>query len=111
MDDDVCRGDDGPRRPRGALGGGQTVRMGDGRCTGGHGRLWKAGRAATASLLAGVVSLLAASPASAGLLPPPPPTIKVIVQQLDPSDPAPALLVKMLGGDITRSLPIVTGFA
>jgi serine protease AprX len=85
--------------------------MGDGRCTGGHGRLWKAGRAATASLLAGVVSLLAASPASAGLLPPPPPTIKVIVQQLDPSDPAPALLVKMLGGDITRSLPIVTGFA
>jgi serine protease AprX len=55
-----------------------------------------------------------ASPAHAGLLPPllpPIPTSKVIVQQWNSTDPAPALLVQLLGGTITRQLPIVGGFA
>jgi serine protease AprX len=59
------------------------------------------------TLLSGLVT----TPASAGLLPPPPPPLKVIVQQLDPNDPAPAALVGLLGGQVTKQLPIVTGFA
>src|SRR3546814_3128820 len=58
---------------------------------------------------------LVAAPAGAGLLPPllppPSPPLKVIVQQLDPNDPLPAVLVSLLGGTVTEQLPIVTGFA
>jgi serine protease AprX len=54
-------------------------------------------------------------PARAGLLPPllppPPPPLNVIVQQLDPNDPLPAATVVLLGGQVTKQLPIVTGFA
>jgi serine protease AprX len=69
-------------------------------------------RAAIGALLAALLGGLTAAPAAAGLLPPPPPPpINVIVQQLDPNDPGPATLVGLMGGQVTRSLPIVTGFA
>ena len=68
-------------------------------------------RAVVALLLATLLPGVAAAPASAGLLPPPPRPLEVIVQQLDPHDPAPAALVALLGGTVTQPLPIVTGFA
>ncbi len=67
-------------------------------------------RTAAAALVAALTGTLSAPPAAA-ILWPPPPTIKVIVQQLSPTDPGPSMLVEWLGGDVTRSLPIVTGFA
>jgi len=71
-------------------------------------------RAGASLLITTLLSGLVAMPASAGLLsllPPPSPPLKVIVQQLDPNDPAPAALVSLLGGQVTKPLPIVTGFA
>ena len=68
-------------------------------------------RAGLAVVVSTVLSGLVTAPAGAGLLPPPPPPVKVIVQQLDPNDPAPAALVGLLGGQVTKQLPIVTGFA
>jgi serine protease AprX len=62
-----------------------------------------------------LLSGLGAMPARAGLLPPllppPPPPLNIIVQQLDPNDPVPAAVVALLGGQVTKQLPIVTGFA
>jgi serine protease AprX len=60
-----------------------------------------------------IVTLLAglAAPAAHALFPPPPPPLKVIVQKLHPADPGPEALVTLLGGSVTKQLPIVTGFA
>src|SRR5688572_27307010 len=75
-------------------------------------RLRRAGAALLATTL---LSGLGAMPARAGLLPPllppPPPPLNIIVQQLDPNDPVPAAVVALLGGQVTKQLPIVTGFA
>ena len=38
-------------------------------------------------------------------------SIRVIVQKSSPADPAPELAVRRLGGQVTRALPIVAGFA
>jgi serine protease AprX len=38
-------------------------------------------------------------------------SIRVIVQKASPADPAPELAVRRLGGQVTRALPIVAGFA
>jgi serine protease AprX len=38
-------------------------------------------------------------------------SIRVIVQKTSPDDPAPELAVRRLGGQVTRALPIVAGFA
>jgi serine protease AprX len=65
--------------------------------------------AATAISLAMVV----ASPAHAIDPPPttPPPQVNIIVQQWDGLDAAPSALIAQLGGQVTRQLPIVLGFA
>jgi serine protease AprX len=114
MDDHASSGHDGARTPRRVIGGGLTVRIaGDGRNTAGHqGRRARA-RGVVAALLAALLGGSAIAPATpaGAILPPPPPMARVIVQQLDPNDAGPATLVGLLGGQITRSLPIVTGFA
>ncbi|MFZ6003868.1 MAG: S8 family serine peptidase [Actinomycetota bacterium] len=66
-----------------------------------------AAKAALVAMLGG----LAATPARALDVPAPPPPINVIVQQLDPADPGPSTLVSLLGGQVTKPLPIVSGFA
>src|SRR3954451_24100357 len=116
MDCRPSKADTGGRRPREVVKGGQVV--GDQRNDKRHGtragrpRLRRAGAVALlAALLSGLLSSAAITPASAGLLPPPPPPLKVIVQQLNPNDPAPAALIALNGGTITQQLPIVTGFA
>src|SRR3546814_12219921 len=99
--------------PGGAPEGGRTV--GDHR--GGRVRGQRAWprrlRLVTVLLAAVMMPGLVAVPAGAGLLPPllppPSPPLKVIVQQLDPNDPPPAVLVSLLGGKVTEQLPIVTG--
>jgi len=83
----------------------------DGRVSGEGGSMRRIARAAAASILALLLSGLVAAPAGALWPPPPPPPIKVIVQQLDPNDPAPAALVATVGGQVTQQLPIITGFA
>jgi serine protease AprX len=86
----------------------------DGRNQAGHRRPRGRRRGAAGLFITTLLSGLMAMPASAGLLPllpPPPPPLKVIVQQLNPSDPLPATVVSLLGGQVTSQLPIVTGFA
>ena len=84
----------------------------DGRTTGGRWHPRRLRRAAAAALSATLLSGLVAAPAAAiWPVPPPPPPVKVIVQQLSPNDPGPAILVGLLGGQVTQQLPIVTGFA
>jgi serine protease AprX len=85
--------------------------------------LWRArtvvtgGRSKLGRLVVGIVAavtlLLSGAPAGALLLPPPPPPppVKVIVQQWHASDTTVADLVTALGGTVTRSLPIIGGFA
>src|SRR3546814_3798807 len=69
-------------------------------------------RLATVLLAAVMMPGLVAVPAGAGLLPPllppPSPPLKVIVQQLDPNDPLPAVLVSLPGGTGTEQRPIST---
>jgi len=65
-------------------------------------------RVGAAVAVATILSSLLALPARALELAP---SVKVIVQQLNPTDPGPATLVTTLGGTVTKQLPIVTGFA
>src|SRR5918994_6169877 len=52
-----------------------------------------------------------AAPRGAAAQPPMAESIRVIVQKASPADPAPELAVRRLGGQVTRALPIVAGFA
>ncbi|HJW60212.1 MAG TPA: peptidase S8 and S53 subtilisin kexin sedolisin, partial [Actinomycetota bacterium] len=52
-----------------------------------------------------------AVPRGAAAQPPMAESIRVIVQKASPADPWPELAVRRLGGQVTRALPIVAGFA
>jgi serine protease AprX len=54
---------------------------------------------------------LGAVPRDASAPPPVAEPIRVIVQKVTAADPAPELAVRRLGGQVTRALPIVGGFA
>ena len=67
-----------------------------------------------AGLLAALLVLTGAAPAGALLgvtPPPPPPTVKVIVQQWHAADSTVRDHVVVLGGTVTRDLPIIGGFS
>src|SRR4029450_6769396 len=56
---------------------------------------------------AGLGAVPRGTPAQAGLAD----SVRVIVQKARAADPAPELAVRRLGGQVTRALPIVAGFA
>jgi serine protease AprX len=58
-----------------------------------------------------LAAALGAVPRGATAQPPMAESIRVIVQKSSPADPAPELAVRRLGGQVTRALPIVAGFA
>jgi serine protease AprX len=58
-----------------------------------------------------LAAAVGAVPRDAGAQPPMAESIRVIVQKSSPADPAPELAVRRLGGQVTRALPIVAGFA
>ena len=58
-----------------------------------------------------LAAALGAVPRDAGAQPSMAESVRVIVQKSSPADPAPELAVRRLGGQVTRALPIVAGFA
>src|SRR5262249_12824117 len=57
------------------------------------------------------VLLLAFQAPAHALLPPPPPMVPIIVQQWNFADPAAKTALGLLGGTVTRDLPVINGFA
>jgi serine protease AprX len=58
-----------------------------------------------------VATGLGAAPRETPARPPVAETVRVIVQKAAAADPAPELAVRRLGGQVTRALPMVAGFA